>query len=429
MKISKRKVYFIGTALICSIVLLFSPIENILLPVLCVGIVAFASCWLVHFDFYHPACWFPPFFFLYSCSYAILYAAGINTKYGYSKDPLVLCFIGFLSVIFVLPEKSQSIRNHEVVTFADKKTLRILRSIGYILAVIIILSLVFLWGSGFSRKSEIYANGGVLINLVFQLVYFQIAFFTYSLYFQLASDMKINYFWLTVIEISVIMFSVATGERNYMFQILLITIICYSLVGKIKWHHMLAIVSLALFVLPLSRSFKYFFLTREASSLFSANNIIYEFLDGEFISAGRNLQLLTSNELSNYFKGRSLLNDFIRIFISTGYSNQTWFHNMFFEGHRTGYGFTLVGEGYVNGGFFGVVIVMVFVGLLIRSLYSYASKSKYGMFMYIFMIPYFIYSVRADIANILSALVKYAFLSLIVIKLINSTEIRRENNW
>lgn len=229
--------------------------------------------------------------------------------------------------------------------------------------------------------------------------------------------------WIIAIETSVIMFSAVTGERNYMFQIALITLICFSLAGKIKWYHLVGTLIGMVVLIPLSRSFKYYILTRSISAAFSWNNLLVEFLDGEFISAGRNLQLLSANGYINYFHGESLINDIVRLFYDTGYSNQTWFHDVFFTNSSTGYGFTIVGEGYVNGGYFGVIFLMTMMGLLIRMLYSNAKKSRYYMVIYIYMIPFFIYSIRADFANILSALLKYSFVGIILIKIIEKVQL------
>ena len=93
----------------------------------------------------------------------------------------------------------------------------------------------------------------------------------------------------------------------------------------------------------------------------------------------------------------------------------TFFPNV----HSTKYGFTLVGEGYLNGGYFGIVMIFMLTGFLMRFLYINAQRNIYGMLIYLYMIPIFIYSTRADFANILSPLLKYAILGTLVIVFID----------
>ena len=165
--------------------------------------------------------------------------------------------------------------------------------------------------------------------------------------------------------------------------------------------------------------YKYYFLSGAISDSISLKfkDLILQFLDGEFISASRNLQVLINNKeyTESLFNGYGILNDFKRIFFKSEFSHGNWFQNTFFSYSKTGYGFTLVGEGYVNLGYFGVILVFVIIGLFIRIIYRKASRNIYFLSIYIYTIPLYMYAIRADLANIFSQFIKHLILSIFII--------------
>ena len=96
-----------------------------------------------------------------------------------------------------------------------------------------------------------------------------------------------------------------------------------------------------------------------------------------------------------------------------------WFNETFFSADRAGQGFTLVGEGYINFGYFGIIILFIFVGLLIKFLYLKSNKNIYWFPIYLLSIPTFMYSIRADLANIISPLFSQIITTILIILLTN----------
>ena len=130
-------------------------------------------------------------------------------------------------------------------------------------------------------------------------------------------------------------------------------------------------------LIPLSSSYKYYFLTGSASV--TNNNIIYAFLSGEFESATRNLQALINNSSSTLgVKGLGqIVRDVVAVFNSSIESSTSWFNNTFYPTSKTQYGFTLVGEGYIIAGALGVVLVFAIIGIIIRIMYKKAYNNMY----------------------------------------------------
>ena len=89
--------------------LLLSNDDQIIVHVFAIFVLAFGSCAVSNFDLFHPLCWFPPFYALYSSAYAILYLVGYNTKYGYSKEGLVYSWIGLAVFLICISTKKVSI--------------------------------------------------------------------------------------------------------------------------------------------------------------------------------------------------------------------------------------------------------------------------------------------------------------------------------
>ena len=183
-------------------------------------------------------------------------------------------------------------------------------------------------------------------------------------------------------------------------------------------------------MLPLSHIYKYYFLTGTITStkVFNFNTLLFDFLNGEFISASKNLQVLINNEFytNALFKGKTILNDFIRIFMKTNFTHGKWYNDTFFPHVKTtGYGFTIVGEGYINFGYLGVILVFIILALFIRVLYRNYYKNMYSFCIYIYTIPLYMYAIRADLANIFSPLIKHLLLSMLIIYIMERIIIKK----
>ncbi len=82
-------------------------------------------------------------------------------------------------------------------------------------------------------------------------------------------------------------------------------------------------------------------------------------------------------------------------------------------------GFTIIGEGYLNFGYIGVVLWAIMLGLLVKKLYFSSKRSLTWLVIYVISIPTFIYSSRADLSNITSPLIKQTIIPLAILYVVN----------
>lgn len=416
VNISLNKIIIVGSFIISGLILMISGEMDIFIHIIAFLIPVITGVFLVKLDMLHPYVWYTTFFSIYSCAYPVLYLFDYVTQFGYNKETMLYQWIALAISMIILPANSIEFQK-EKIEFESKNegVIPIIEKI--VLSYVVLVSLLIVSG-GYSSKTDIYSSNNFILNIGFMSGYFAILLYCYELCRALIQKSnkykKIIYKFIVVISC----FSLITGERDYMFTIVLITFIVLSFFEKIKKKSLFIIFPIGIILLPLSQIFKYFILSGSTSGTFIWNNLLVEFLDGEFVSASRNLQILVSGGYENYFSGSTLLNDFVRVFYDTGYSNQTWFNDNFFTyGHTTQYGFSLVGEGFVNGGVIGIIGLFIFVSMLIRFFYSHSMKNFYYTIVYFYMIPIFIYSTRADLANILSPLIKYIILGMLIIKI------------
>lgn len=408
-----------------GIMIFVSGEMDIMIHILALSILTIMACVLQKWDIYHPFVWYSTFFWIYSCAYPILYVTGYKTTYGYSKEMMFYQWLALTTILLILPIGKVTFEKRKINSERGYRQLFIVNNM---VLIYILFATWLILRSPYKNKVEIYSSRNLLFNIAFSLTYFAILLYCHMLFQELSrSSNKKYHFLIFKSGVVICLFAIVTGERDYLFSFILLTLVILFAHNKISTRQLVFFVPIGMALVPLSDFFKYYILTKDLSGEITTQGFLYKILDGEFISAGRNLQILIEHDCENYWGGKSLLNDFIRIFYNTGYSNQTWFNQTFFSHSKsTLYGFTLVGEGYVNGGIFGVIIVFAICGFLLRILYRNASKNKYFMTIYLYMIPLFIYSIRADLANIFSPLIKYALLGSGVIWILQHLVVKKK---
>lgn len=194
---------------------------------------------------------------------------------------------------------------------------------------------------------------------------------------------------------------------------------------KINKRQILILGLVGIALIPISSIYKYYFLTGETMGelqIGDARFLFSEILRGEFESASRNLQVLISNKSVSraVMGGQTIISDILRIFGYAPNSSIVWFQNRFFSSEAAGQGFTLIGEGYINFGYFGVVLVYAITALILRIIYKNSNKNLFNLFVYFCSIPIFIYANRADLANIFTPLVRQVLTVFIVVYIFSS---------
>jgi hypothetical protein len=176
-------------------------------------------------------------------------------------------------------------------------------------------------------------------------------------------------------------------------------------------------------VVPISQYFKGVLLSGEVAFDRDGWDLI---LYSEFMSASRNFYSLLFFGVDQDIS--FLLSDISRAFVPTMITGETdvqssvaWFERVFraengFSG-TSGWGFTIVGFGYIVGGIFGIVAIMVFYASLLGALYNLRWRSIYWYAFYILALAAFVYVIRADLANLLSLLFKISGLAMMLVYL------------
>ena len=387
---------------------------------------------IVKIDILHPYCWFTGFFCIYSTAHPILYSLGYNSRIGYSKEIMIYQLVAiFVSLLFITPKKVQ------YPNFRDKNQMRIdLGIFNKIIYILLILSLVFVAyyvsNQGYTGKSEIYDAGPLWVRIVFRFPLIISIFYTMSIINYYSEHKYLPKKQMSLVGGALLIITLFSGERDFVFRFIIITIMLLWMLKKINLKHLFIIAPIIMTLIPLSHTFKYYFLTHNISN--GSENWIQSLLSGEFESASRNLQeLVNYSEIVKGSKGFEQIGiDFLSVFSSEISSPTKWFADTFYPNNNVGYGFTLTGEGYIIGGIFGIIILFSIVGLLIRFFYKNSTKNIYSFSAYLYFLTIIIYAIRADFSTILSGIVKQIGLVLLVIfimeRITKVPKINRKNN-
>lgn len=213
-----------------------------------------------------------------------------------------------------------------------------------------------------------------------------------------------------------------TGERDSLFKLLFgFMIIYYDRRGNFNFLRMIAIFGALLFIVPVSQYFKSALLSGTVNfDRFGGDLILYS----EFMSSSRNFYSLLVFDAGQNIS--FLLSDVVRAFVPTALlgdfgmqSTVAWFDRVFRPEHgfdgTSGWGFTIVGFGYVVGGLVGIILIMTFYAWLLAFLYNRRWRSLYWYAFYILALAAFVYALRADLANLLSQVFKISGLCVLFV--------------
>ena len=224
-----------------------------------------------------------------------------------------------------------------------------------------------------------------------------------------------------------IFYVLLTSERDLLFKVLFgLIIIYYDQRKSFGPFKMSAILSAIVLVVPISQYFKSILLSGTIDFNLAGADL---FLNSEFISASRNFYSLLAFDVEH--NTTLILSDMARAFIPTTLlgdygvqSTVAWYDTVFrpengFQG-TSGWGFTIVGFGYVVGGLTGIVSIMTFYAWLLSAFYNQRWRSPYWYSLYILALSACVYVLRADLANLLSQVFKISGLAVLAIYMAHS---------
>lgn len=294
------------------------------------------------------------------------------------------------------------------------------RFLFYILIPLVFYSLAVILSSDAASKRDVLDN----YSSVKMLSDIPILILTVLVFLRAARLGKYFYYDLLILVYLAfcIFYVLLTGEREGVFKLLFgMMIIYFDRRGNFNFLKMIAIFGALLFVVPVSQYFKSVLLSGAVNIDRLGGDLI---LYSEFMSSSRNFySLLIFDAQQNV---SFLLSDIVRAFVPTALlgdygvqSTVAWFDRVYrlehgFDG-SSGWGFTIVGFGYLIGGLFGIIMIMVFYAWLLAFCYNRRWRSLYWYAFYILALSAFVYALRADLANLLSQLFKISGLCVLFV--------------
>jgi oligosaccharide repeat unit polymerase len=370
---------------------------------------------LVKFDFVHPYFWFIPPFLMYQLSFPILEIYGLLPSSPVRTYSMWLSFLALVTFIYVVGPNRIEVIKPRINSFD---------SLVPTLYPIFILSLFaasahlyFVLTSGAKTKSEIGLDTSLYRILI---PFYSIIILCYVL---ILSKETLKHKRAIFLSTTMFLFSLATvsisGQRDILLRVVLAAVFVLSIYGTNRNKKITGFLLLLTTIsIPRLADLRNVALTGEITSR-NTSNFIEDFATSEFTSASRNLEILIQYQDSwNFFHGATFINDFTYVFFRIGETAGMWFNReFFFKAYQVGvgYGFSLVGEGYMNFGAIGVVITFALFAFLVRILYRQSAKNWIALMIYLLSIPIFLYSIRGDFGTVLAYLLKHIALPLLII--------------
>lgn len=214
-----------------------------------------------------------------------------------------------------------------------------------------------------------------------------------------------------------VLYYLVAGERDYMFRYIFIMIMIYFHSEKsANILKLLPVFIGTILVMPVSQAFKTILLSKPSTAMSVGEFGIF---GGEFAAASRNLYMVI------YYDAKAgysyLLNDFLRgvIPFSSSFGLESfahWYDTIFRIENgvagTSGWGSSLVAEGFVVDGARGVFVVMFMVSCMLHTLHKLMYRSIYWYVFYLLALSTSIYCIRADVANFVSQTFKISGLAI-----------------
>lgn len=368
-----------------------------------------------------PLVWFVFFINIYHLSIALLVYIGQRDVYALDKIIYanILALIGFIFSSLFFVKRRENFEYVKPLAFSG-------RSIKILFLMLLILSLIVpfeFMRSGATNKAEFNDSLGSVYNILI------FVFALYLLKYKRISQAK----WpILLFSIYLVLCTLLLGERNIFFSYAIMLIIISYAKYKLGKKYIILSVLVLILLIPVFGVYKNLF-TRSDFSTGNNNSLLVTLANGEFRSAGYNLDVIFANNVSFKF-GSTIPNDITRALIPgmlyMSENSIAWYNNTFHPeivASGRGYGFSFAAEGYINFSWPGISIWFFFLGLFMNYLYHKSMRSQVALAVYSVLIPIFIYSLRGDISTILSPLIKQIFSVLVVVYLLDFLLSKKQN--
>lgn len=442
-KCSSIVIYF--TVIILT--MLFGVFSNVYVQVGCFIVLCSVCILSIDFDISHPYVWFNPIFTLYSIGYPLLvkngYYAVLPNCGQIEANPQTLFLHWCALVTFVLIVSNSQMRfeynnyNYKVNTLVTK-----IATMG--LLIIIFIDLIITLRLGLGSKREVLNM--LQTHIISRLGKMAVQLMPIMLTLIIGDKMipkwsKIN--WIIAILITMTLVMLILGERSAIVQILIIGLLSYNYFYKrisIKKAFFYAII--ILFFIIIGVQLKSFFLTKRNLNLFDETPFWVKIFNSEFACASINTtNILNYKDTFSLSYGLKYIKLFFYPFnflplsfvlkkIGLPYffsiiDNSTWYHENILVGATSGYGFSMVADGYMEGGILGVIFMFAILALIVKEIYKRSRRSFLFLIAYIIVIPIFMYSIRASFLYFIGYFIKYIGVPLTLLSLFKLKGIKR----
>ncbi|BDH60665.1 hypothetical protein MTP04_07950 [Lysinibacillus sp. PLM2] len=393
---------------------LFLFFDDLIYGVISLLLLTLCALIISNLELNHPLTWFAPAYFLYSSSLSILTLFNeVDMRFNI-KETVQLEWIGLFCIIliFLIPflknEENLSINMNQKEIIKIKDLGFITRPIYLFSILILILYLGYVYANGLSTKRMIALDESGIHSLRLFIPIYVLCFVLLVIEKLIINNKFPLYFYAfnLLFAMSILL---VIGERDVLLRVLIVVLfLTHLLYKKFKKLYIILLALCGLITLPILGKLKSALFDTQTNG--EENSILYNLLSGEFYSASRNLNTLLNNIGEwEFFFGKTFLYDIERAFFNGDRSPVVWFNNTFHPEvveAGGGYGFSIMGEGYINFGVLGLIIVAAILGFILKFLYYSSQKSLIWLLIYITAVPIFIYLIRADFANLLSQVLK-----------------------
>jgi oligosaccharide repeat unit polymerase len=381
-------------------------------------------------DILHPLVWFPIFFALYTLFFplSLLLLQGELDPIALKAIDLSLYgLVGFCLGVAMVGAKPISYPRVILQPFISTSKTLVACAVCWFGTAVYLVAAV---RSGATTKRELVdaaASGSPMLRLG---PFFVLLTLFAVLYLQRRwSEQRPSTWFLAAALVWFAIGMLVSGQRDYLFRFLVsVFFLFHASRRRIPLWAFVVCIMLGVVAMPITQASKGLLL----GNPFALDVQALELFAGEFSNAGRNLYVILVSE-PNPFNGTTFVWDLQRVFAlnvlggeSVGTSE--WFNRRYRveEGiaGTSGWGFSIVAEGYINYGAFGVFATLFFMGAVSGWLYRRSPRSACWLVGYILYISAATYSIRADMANFVSPNLKFVLVPMLFIYVMSQTRVR-----
>ncbi len=379
-------------------------------------------------DVSHPGFWFLPIFSLYGVAFYVIVEAGLIQAYPQHASPGLLYrdpnhhFASFMHLIallaFVAGASGPSVERRGFDTAAGVRQ-----------PILIWAALAFLMSLSYYHYSEVLSFGGLSSKQDIRLAREDsLGLRLTPIYVPLALVMGLVISRAMLVAPTIMPILVAafvgwgflglfiTGERDIALRILIVVGFLWNFqVRRVPMSLAIAGFGVLILALPVLQAAKGLML----GGFGDVRLGLYGLLGGEFKASGRVFTVLLS-WWPGFMYGETLVWDVLRA-LSFGplqvdvVSTSQWFNREFLGQDAAGWGFSLVGEFYLNFGAIGVIAGFYLFGKISLWLYYRQARSPAALVGYAVYASIAIYAVRGDAALLLGSPIKLVLIPIAIL--------------